>query len=160
MSLQPFDTVQADVVASWAVGRDVVRAWCAVDDATVPAEMVAGWSDADDVEAFLFIDESGQPVAYGELWVDKEEGEVELARLLVRPERRGTGVGRTMVRALADRAREVHPELPSVFLRVRPDNEPALHCYRAAGFQSIPEHEQASWNKGQRFAYHWMTAAQ
>jgi ribosomal protein S18 acetylase RimI-like enzyme len=95
-------------------------------------------------------------VAYGELWLDDEEGEVELARLLVSPERRGRGVGRALVRELVDRARNTHPELSDVILRVRPENAQAIRAYVAAGFVDVPADEQATWNAGQRFAYHWM----
>ncbi len=156
MHLQTFDPVHAELVASWAVGDEVVRAWCAVEGDRVPADVVAGWSRADDVEAFLLGDDAGDPVAYGELWLDDEEGEVELARLLVAPEHRGRGVGRALTRALSVRAHESHPELPAVILRVRPENEQAIRCYTGAGFVAVPEDEQASWNEGQRFAYHWM----
>jgi RimJ/RimL family protein N-acetyltransferase len=157
MPLQPFDAAHAALVASWAVGDEVVRAWCAVDDDSVPADVVAGWSQADDVEAFVFADVDGGPlVAYGELWLDDEEGEIELARLLVAPERRGQGVGRVLVRALVERARQTHPELPDVILRVRPENEQGIRAYAAAGFVAVPADEQATWNQGQRFAYHWM----
>ena len=156
MPLEMFDAARAELVASWAVGDEVVRAWCARDDGTVPADVVAGWSQADDVEAYLFGEGSGEPVAYGELWLDDEEGEVELARLLVAPEHRGQGVGRALTRALSDRARSAHPELPAVFLRVRPENFQAIRAYAAAGFLPIPDDEQAEWNQGQRFEYHWM----
>ncbi len=156
VSLELFDPAHAELVASWAVGDEVVRAWCAVEGDRVPADVVAAWSQDDDVEAFLLRDDAGLPVAYGELWLDDEEAEVELARLLVAPDRRGTGVGRALVRALSARAHETHPELPTVVLRVRPENEQATRCYSAAGFAAVPEDEQASWNQGQRFAYHWM----
>jgi len=156
VDLQPFDVARAELVASWAVGDEVVRAWCAVEGDRVPAEVVAGWSRADDVEAYLLTDDAGDPCAYGELWLDDEEGEVELARLLVAPERRGSGVGRALTQALTRRARRTHPELPAVILRVRPENEQAIRCYVAAGFVDVPAEEQATWNEGQRFAYHWM----
>ena len=156
MSLDPFDPVRAPLVASWAVGDEVVRAWCAVDGDGVPADVVAGWSQADDVEAFVFAEDGADPVAYGELWLDDEEAEVELARLLVAPERRGQGVGRALVRALVDQARTTHPELPDVILRVRPENTQAIRSYLAAGFVDLPADEQATWNQGQRFDYHWM----
>jgi ribosomal protein S18 acetylase RimI-like enzyme len=159
VSLETFDPVHAEQVAGWAVGDEVVRAWCAVEGDRVPAEVVAGWSRADDVEAFVLRDDDGAAVAYGELWLDDEEGEVELARLLVAPERRGRGVGRVLTRALSARARVTHPELPAVILRVRPENEPAIRCYTGAGFVAVPEDEQATWNEGQRFAYHWMVLA-
>jgi len=154
--LLPFEVARAELVASWAVGNEVVRAWCAAEGDRVPAEVVAGWSQADDVEAYLLTDDAGDPRAYGELWLDDAEGEVELARLLVAPEHRGRGVGTRLTQALTARARQTHPELPTVILRVRPENEQAIRCYTTAGFVAVPEEEQASWNEGQRFAYHWM----
>lgn len=157
MQLVPFVTDDAQLVASWAVGDDVVRAWCAVEGDRVPADVVAGWSQADDVEAYTLNDEGGRLVAYGELWLDDEEGEVELARLLVAPDERGQGIGRRLVAALVDRARRTHPELGQVILRVRPENIPAIRAYVAAGFVDVPADEQAVWNAGQRFEYHWMT---
>jgi [ribosomal protein S18]-alanine N-acetyltransferase len=157
MPLDPFDPAQAALVASWAVGDEVVRAWAAVEGDAVPADVVRGWSEADDVEAYMFSEEeAGTPLAYGELWLDDEEGEVELARLLVSPERRGQGVGRVMVRELVQRARGTHPELPDVILRVRPENAQAIRAYVAGGFVDVPADEQHTWNEGQRFAYHWM----
>jgi RimJ/RimL family protein N-acetyltransferase len=154
--LAAFDPAHAPTVASWAVGDDVVRAWCALEGDAVPADVVAGWSKADDIEAFVYGDPGDAPVAYGELWLDDEEGEVELARLLVAPERRGRGVGRALVTALVEQARRAHPELPAVILRVRPENEQAIRAYAAAGFVAVAADEQAEWNRGQRFDYHWM----
>lgn len=156
--LRPFDPAQAGFVASWAAGdADVVRAWISIEGETVPAEVVAGWSEADDVEAFLFAESDGSPVvAYGELWLDDEEGEVELARLLVAPGHRGRGIGRVLVRELVARARATHPQLTAVILRVQPGNSRAIRAYGAAGFVALPEAEQATWNEGQRHTYHWM----
>jgi [ribosomal protein S18]-alanine N-acetyltransferase len=154
--LQTFDPAQAALVASWAVGDDVVRAWCAVEGDAVPADVVAGWSAADDVEAYVFGDPDDASVAYGELWLDDEEGEVELARLLVAPGLRGRGIGRALVTALVEQARRTHPELPAVILRVRPESEQAIRAYAAAGFVAVPVDEQSVWNQGQRFSYHWM----
>ena len=158
MPLLPFDPEEAALVASWAAGdASVVRAWISVDADHVPADVVAGWSQEDDVEAFLYTEtDDGPPVAYGELWLDHEEGDLELAHLLVAPERRGQGLGRAFVRALAEQARQAHPELPLVLLRVQPGNVRAIRAYAAAGFVDVPPDEQATWNEGQRAVYHWM----
>ncbi len=158
MPLTPFDPAAATLVAGWAAGdATVVRAWTAIDADAIPPEVVAGWSAEDDVEAFVFSESTdGPPVAYGELWLDHDDGDVELAHLLVAPERRDRGVGRVFVRALAEHARRSHPELPLVLLRVQPENARAIRAYAAAGFVDVPADEQATWNHGQRFAYHWM----
>lgn len=84
---------------------------------------------------------------------DDEEGEVELARLIVPAARRGRGVGRLLVTELVRHAREHHPE---VFLRVHPDNTRALRCYAAAGFTPVPAADAAEWNKAQPVAYAWL----
>ena len=42
MILQTFAPVDAELVASWAVGAEVVRAWCAVEGDQVPADVIAG----------------------------------------------------------------------------------------------------------------------
>lgn len=70
-------------------------------------------------------------MADGELWVDDDEQEVELARLIVAPAHRGQGVGRRIVTGLVEHAHRIHP---TAFLRVRPENEAARRCYAAAGF--------------------------
>ena len=56
----------------------------------------------------------------------------ELARILVDPALRRRGIGRRLTALLGERARAAG--FVDVWLRVVPDNEPALAAYRAAGF--------------------------
>lgn len=95
-------------------------------------------------------------VAYGELWVDDDEAEVELARLIVDPGERGQGLGRRLVIALADLAQSRHPR---VLLRVHPDNVAARRCYAAAGFEPVAPHQAALWNAPQPTDYVWLSLA-
>ncbi|QZY29252.1 GNAT family N-acetyltransferase [Nocardioides coralli] len=155
MQLQSFDPSLAATVSSWAPSAEEVRSWCARSEAPVPPEVVAGWGEADDVEAYLLVDD-GTPAAYGELWLDEEEGEVELARLLVDPAGRGRGLGRRLTRLLAERAREAHPALATVCLRVLPDNVAGHRAYLAAGFAFVDAETEQAWNAGQPTAYRWM----
>jgi len=85
-------------------------------------------------------------VAYGELWIDEAEQEVELARIIVRPAHRGRGVGKLYVKVLVDRAATFG--YAEIFLRVLPDNPRAIHCYEAAGFAAVPSEDQKSFNRG------------
>jgi ribosomal-protein-alanine N-acetyltransferase len=150
MDLRPFDPALADDVAAWAGSREERLAWCS--RAEVDAATVRAWADEDDVATFLLLD-GRTPIAYGEAWVDDEEGEVELARLIVRPDRRGEGVGRTLVEALVAHAHRLHP---LATMRVVPENAAARRCYAAAGFVRVGPEEEQAWNAGQPTAYVWM----
>jgi ribosomal protein S18 acetylase RimI-like enzyme len=130
-----------------------VFAWCSRTEAPVPAEVIAGWSEPQDVDAYVLVDDDGEPVAYGELWIDDDEHEVELARLIVAPPSRGRGVGRRLVARLTELALRRHP---FVALRVHTDNEVARRCYAAAGFERATAGEEDEWNRGQPVAFVWM----
>lgn len=152
MELVRFDPARASQVSGWARSPGEVAAWCSRTEAPVPSEVIAGWGVAPSVTAYGVLD-GDELVAYGELWVDDDESEVELGRLIVAPNRRGRGVGRRLTAALANLAVRVHP---AVFLRVRPDNEAALRCYAAAGFRRVGPDNEAAWNEHQPVAYAWM----
>ena len=84
LRLHPFPADSADVVSGWARTNEEVIMRCGRPVAPVPAGQINAWAHEDGVLAFgLYRD--GQLVAYGELWVDDAEAEVELARLIVDP---------------------------------------------------------------------------
>src|SRR5882757_6197054 len=120
MELKPFEDGHTALVASWASTAQEVALLSGRDEFPFPAELVDSWRKvADDIAAYLYFD-GANPVGYGELWLDDEEDEVELARIIVAPELRGKGIGTDFVRALLQRALAAgHSD---VFLRVRPDN--------------------------------------
>lgn len=155
VQLQPFVPDLAEQIATWTTSADEVNAWSSRFDDQVPPEVIVGWSRADDVEAYVGVVDH-TVIAYGELWLDPDEGEAELARLLLEPSRRGQGLGKRLTRLLVERARQTHPELPHVILRVRPDNTVARHAYEGAGFVELDAAEAKIWNEGQRTEYVWM----
>ena len=112
-----------------------------------------------DVDAFLLVDPDDEPIAYGETWFDADAGEVELARLIVAPSLRGRGIGRLLARRLADHARDAHPGLALIALRLLPGNETALRAYAGAGFVRVDQATETAWNAGQRTAWSWMRLA-
>ena len=99
---------------------------------------------------------AGQVVGYGEVWEDPDEGEAELARIVVDPALRGEGMGRRLVTLLAREARRLGYD--NVWLRVAPDNAAALASYGAAGFTRATLEVEAAFNTGQPHAYAWMRA--
>jgi GNAT superfamily N-acetyltransferase len=129
-TLFPFDPSYAGQVSGWARTAAEVAAWCSRTHAPVPPEVIAGWGMRADISAHALVTDGGiggDLVAYGELWVDDDEREVELARLIVDPDRRGQGIGRALVAALVERARLSYP---TITLRVLPDKHPRCAATR------------------------------
>jgi len=155
LHLRSFPAESAGVVSGWAQTDEEALMWCGAKAAPVSAEQVSDWAQEDGVQQFgLF---RGQRlVAYGELWVDDQEAEVELARLIVDPGERGQGLGRYLAAELARLARFRHPR---VFLRVHPANVAGLRTYAAAGFEPVEPDQAAAWNVGQPVAYIWLSPA-
>lgn len=151
MRLRPSGPADVAVVAGWPASAVERRLWCGQDEVT--AATVTGWSAADDVLGYGLTDD-GELIGYGELWLDDDEAEVELARIIVAPGRRGRGAGRFLATALARLARDHHD---AVFLRVHPDNAGALRCYAGAGFVPVPAADAAAWNAVQPVPYVWLT---
>jgi ribosomal protein S18 acetylase RimI-like enzyme len=152
LQLRPFTADLAAVVASWPASAGEAAWWCGHTGGPVTAVTVAEWAGQDAVHPFG-LHAGNRLVGYGELWVDDEAAEVELARLIVAPDQRGRGVGRMLVAELLARARAAYPD---VFLRVHPGNGAALRCYAAAGLVRVSPEQEARWNVGQPTHYVWL----
>ena len=149
--LELFDRRSAPVIAGWSGTATESMLWCSLPEVT--ADVVESWSARADVEAFVLCAE-GHAVAYGEIWIDVDEREVELAHLIVDPDRRGEGLGTQLVVELVDQARRHYP---LIALRVHSNNETAIHCYARAGFVRASDADSSAWNAGQPVDYVWMT---
>jgi ribosomal protein S18 acetylase RimI-like enzyme len=153
MRLRPFAPAEAATVSAWCASADEAVMWCGhTGGVPVPAEKIIGWANEDGVRQFGLDDDRGM-AAYGELWLDDDEREVELARLIVDPARRGRGVGRALVGELTALARRHYPD---IFMRVHPDNATALRCYVGAGFVRVAAEVADDWNRPQPVAYVWL----
>ena len=156
MELTDFDVRDAGIVAGWSRSADEADHWCSMRMHPFDPTIVRLWASETDTRAY-FGREDGTPVAYGELWIDDDEAEVELGRLIVDPQARGNGHGVALVTGLIAAARHHHP---TVTLRVRPDNKTAIGCYTSAGMQRADAADEAQWNDGQPHEYHWFLAPQ
>jgi len=111
-------------------------------DATLLAEMhetafEAPWGEAE-IEAlltgpggFATIAEDEGPEGF--ILCRAIGGEAEILTLAVRPEKRGRGLGRTLIEAAVGLARETGAE--AMFLEVAEDNAPAMALYQTSGFR-------------------------
>ena len=149
------DEAEAATVASWSRSVEEARRWCSVAVHPFPADTVTGWWQAPDVvPRVLVVTEDEHPVAYGELWTDEEEDEVELARIIVDPGRRRAGIGRQLITQLVEAARATG--LADCYLRVVHDNVAALGLYRSTGFVDVDEERTRAWNEGQPAQFVWL----
>ena len=101
-----FDSRWADTVAGWAGDTEATMLWCSLPSVT--SETVEAWADSRSAEAYV-LREAERIVAYGEVWVDTVEQEVELSHLIVDPSQRGSGFGTQLVVCLVEQARRHYP---------------------------------------------------
>ena len=85
-------------------------------------------------ERFYFIGlfESDELIGYGGLSTVLDEGDI--ANIAVRADRRGQGLGRTLLTALCGEAQK--RGVVYLHLEVRESNAPARHLYESFGFQT------------------------
>jgi len=120
-----------EVVASWIRTADECRLWAgpAVSfplEPGVPAVEI-GFADAQN----LALADGAGTAGFGQL-VWRPGGRAHLARVIVRPDARGRGLGRVLVRALLERAAARGARLAT--LNVYTENAAARRLYEAAGF--------------------------
>jgi ribosomal protein S18 acetylase RimI-like enzyme len=151
--LEPFHSEYADTIASWAVSAEEAEWWCARREHPVDPAVFAQWHTDPDVRPWVLIGDAG-PMGYGEVWEDPGENEAELARLIVDPRERGHGVGRVLVELLSERAQTAG--YSDIWVRVVPENTPALACYESAGFTRTTADEERLFNQDQPRDYVWM----
>jgi [ribosomal protein S18]-alanine N-acetyltransferase len=101
------------------------EAWQADD---LPAVMSTGGT-----AARLAFNAATKPLGFY-LWRQTLD-EAELLLIAVRPEVRGTGLGRRLMQDLLAQARR--SGVAQLFLEVREGNDPALRLYRSAGFEPV-----------------------
>lgn len=83
--------------------------------------------------ACVVLEEAGEIIAYGVMSV--AAGESHIFNVCVDSTRRNRGLGAKVIEYLMDRARE--KQANSIFLEVRPSNEPAVALYEKLGFNQI-----------------------
>ncbi len=121
-----------------------IRSWTREDIPTVSALekdcFSDPWSTADFEGAFdsavtegLVLINDGQLVGYALLASVLEDADV--ANVAVAPNYRKKGFGKTLLKALLDRAKE--KGVLRVFLEVRVSNAPAIALYKSFGFESV-----------------------
>lgn len=128
-----FPYAVAERVGSWALAPDEAEMW---NEAAgpVPAERVLALVEPLGVLPYtvaLTGAADGDPVGYGELWIDDDLGQVAVTRLLVSPRHRQRGIGTALLKELAERALDHHGV---VQFSVPANNVAGRNIAHAAGF--------------------------
>ena len=133
MQLRPYRPGDFAVIRTWITDERTHALWCA-NRMRYPLEredFEARFKAGD--EPFVFAADDGNPAGFYCCALNKETGEALLKFVLVDPACRGRGLGRQMLALAAARAFE-NAAVSAVHLNVFSANEPALRCYRRAGF--------------------------
>lgn len=138
MCLVPFDKVYADVIAGW-VSTDEELHWLAPSTrAPLTAEKVAAWGKPGGESVLMMCDSDSHPLGYAELNPMRRRDRLWIGHVIIRPDRRGRGIGGAFVHLLLTRAFEEH-SVARVLLIVFPSNTSAIRCYVRAGFEIAGE---------------------
>ncbi len=132
--LTSFQPWHAPSIARWVQAEQQLRWLAPSTRPPLTAEKVLRWKKSGG-EAFVLVNSGkGSPLGYGEINpMGQGDGYVWLGHVVVRPDRRGQGLGSFLLRALLAEAFE-RQNATRVALIVFPDNHAALRCYRRAGF--------------------------
>jgi len=156
LELAPFLAEHGQLVLSWLGSPAEARRWASLDAVPDDTGVFKRWHAQPWVHPHVAVAD-GTVVGYGEVWTDEEEDEAELARLIVDPVLRGRGIGRRLTDLLSEQAAALG--FDQIWLRVAPDNEAAIACYRSAGFVRATSGQEHEFNAGQPQAYVWMRRA-
>jgi RimJ/RimL family protein N-acetyltransferase len=137
LTLAPFDTRHADLIASW-VRDDRELYWLAPrTPAPLTPQKVMAWCMRGRRPFMFAWPDAEQPVAYGELnTLDPAARIGWIGHMIVDPSHRGRGICRAAVMLMLDYARR-ELGMWRVALVVFPDNRSAVRCYRACDFRSV-----------------------
>jgi GNAT superfamily N-acetyltransferase len=83
---------------------------------------------------FMALDEAGEAVGCAAL-IAMADGGYEVAKMTVREDQRGTGLGRLLMQACIDAGADVGA--PRLYLETNSSLGPALGLYRAMGFKDL-----------------------
>lgn len=135
LELRPFEQLFGPTVAGWV--RDEAELFWLAPSTPPPltAPKVVGWVKPGGRPLLLFREGETLPGGYGELNpLRGSTSRLWVGHVVLAPELRGQGLGKKFARLLVGEG-FIDPQVERLVMVVFPENLPALHCYRAAGFR-------------------------
>ena len=131
-----------DAALLWRWANDAETRRNAFDSTPIPYASHVGWLErrlaSEATRLLIFSDEAG-PV--GQVRFDIEDGVAEID-IAIAPERRGQGLGTTMLRAALDGLRAEWGDRVRPRAHVLTHNERSLQMFRRCGFREVGTHER------------------
>lgn len=146
LRLRQYKNCDAKNIVSWIKDEVEFRKWCAdrYESYPITADDVnrhyAAYSNADNFYEMTAFDESGVVGHLIMRFVDEEKTILRFGFVIVDDAKRGMGYGKEML-SLALRYAFDILKATKVTLGVFENNEPAYHCYKAAGFKDVESAE-------------------
>ncbi len=136
---------ESDIIRILPLFQNEADNYMATNKRIIEKADIFSWFKTPDQIPFVAYEED-IPTAYGEIWVDEEEGDLELAHLITSQEMRGQGYGRKLVEDLLEEAKTFPYD--DIFIRVLPENTRAIKLYKSFGFEEIkPFDDRYIWMK-------------
>ena len=135
IELRPFLSSYAEDMVGWVRSADELRWLAPSTNSPLTAEKIRNWLKPDGVAFVACARHEPGPIAYGELNpMRREPSHLWIGHVIVRPDNREYGIGRSFVQKLVE-----HAFGPLVARRISlvvfPDNLGAIACYLRVGFQ-------------------------
>ena len=130
--LRPSTAGDVEMLMEWFPTRDDVEIWGG-PTFRFPFSRASFCEDINwgRIRSFSLFDPAATFAAFGQLY--KRQGRIHLARLVARPEMRGQGVGKRLIRNLMTEGRRIYSG-NEYSLFVFRENRPARECYKSLGF--------------------------
>lgn len=143
LNLQPFTDAQLPLLMSWIGDRQQCQLWGGPTFRyPFTAQTFAEDSRWRELPSFVLTGADKHPLAFGQYYNRLDR--CHLGRLIVAPDQRGRGRGRTLVTQLARRGcAELGVSVCSLF--VLKDNASARSLYRKLGFRFVDYPEKYDW---------------
>src|SRR5262245_31534150 len=152
-TLEDFGEEYAATVLEWVGSADDALDWAEAPFLRVGPELLEEWHAQRGIVPCVGR-LGGELCAYGQIWEDQVEREAEVSRVLVKPELRRQGVGRSFVALLGVEARR--RGFGVVVARIARRNRAGYACFRAAGFSRVSPEDEAERNLDEAEDHTWM----
>ena len=140
LRLRPYKTCDAPTIVSWIGDETAFRKWSADRFEAYPItpedlnRHYDAMADSDSFYEFTAFDETGVVGHLIMRFTDEEKRNLRFGFVIVDSQKRGKGYGKEMLQLAIRYGFEIL-KAEKITLGVFTNNEPAYHCYRAAGFR-------------------------